>query len=328
MGRLTPYFSLIIPTSEPNRRELLVQTLSLANKHFSEKTTEIVIVENGFQPREAEQLGVFFKELNRVYPNLEIKVFSLTRKSASKARNLGVKKSRGDFLVFLDDDCIPTQGWFKKIRELAKLPSKAAFQGEIIHQFKKRNIFVDIFNFWLDFSWKTTGLNENLRPTKFVHTGNLMVKKEILEDLDYVFDEALFPFIGEEWDLAIRLKRNGVSIFYVPEMTVRHVKKGRTLVETFKKAFLYGRKEGILIEKYPLEPLRQKVLEKDIKRLKKQIEKKNREVFFRLMKKWLAKKTFIYRTRFVFFLSLRQLFFWIGFIYGRVFYKFYRSFRE
>ncbi|MBU3956712.1 glycosyltransferase [Patescibacteria group bacterium] len=318
-------FSLIIPTTDLDRRELLIQTLSLVDGAFSGNQTEVIIVENGIKKEKANS---FFKRLKEQYPRLKIKNFSLARRSASQARNLGVKKSKGNWLVFLDDDCLLTKNWPKEIKRLSQLPSGEIFQGRIIHQFEEKNLFVDIFLFWLEFSRRISAQGEIEKPTKLLHIGNAMFKKKIFKSLDYVFDETLFPFVGEEADLAARLLKNGVSILYVPKLTVRHIKKTRTLGDTFKKAFLYGRKEGILTERYPLDLLAQQALGQEINKLKKQIGKKNRRIFFRLLKKWLSGKSLLYKIGFVFFLLLRQLFFWLGFIYGRIFYKFYQSFKK
>lgn len=97
-----PFFSIIIPTL--NRKDKLLQTLMcLEQQQFID--FEVVIVEDGNNNGEAFTNG---------FPNLPIVYNHLTdAKNVSEKRNIGVKLSTGEYLLFLDDDDEVTESWLQ-----------------------------------------------------------------------------------------------------------------------------------------------------------------------------------------------------------------------
>lgn len=58
-----------------------------------------------------------------------------------------------------------------------------------------------------------------------VHGSFFVIPQSVLEQIDTVFDENIFMF-NEELDLAERLKRKGIPIYYVPQIKVLHKEDG------------------------------------------------------------------------------------------------------
>lgn len=86
----TPIISCVIPTCD--REELLKEAL-LSVKRQSVPPSEIVVVNNGSKPLDADGLPV------------DAKVFEIVpRSGAAQTRNFGASVARGDYLAFLDDD--------------------------------------------------------------------------------------------------------------------------------------------------------------------------------------------------------------------------------
>jgi glycosyltransferase involved in cell wall biosynthesis len=92
----TPAVSVIIPTfNRPAFLEEAVQSV-LAQK-FSDY--EIIVIDDGSEGRFQERI----QDLRRFYAQLS--VYRLpSNKGASVARNFGLRKSKGDYILFLDDD--------------------------------------------------------------------------------------------------------------------------------------------------------------------------------------------------------------------------------
>ena len=54
------------------------------------------------------------------YPTLDIKYFNIDKNIHSIKRNVGIKNSRGEILIFLDDDCFPEKNFVKNFFKLIK----------------------------------------------------------------------------------------------------------------------------------------------------------------------------------------------------------------
>jgi len=100
-----PKFSLIIPTY--NNRAFLIQCLnSLDNQSIDKKIFEVIVVDDGGRSDISENLGLMGSQLF-------IKYLYQKHKGPAAARNLGIEKAKGDIILFLDDDSLPTDDWLK-----------------------------------------------------------------------------------------------------------------------------------------------------------------------------------------------------------------------
>ena len=88
-----PYFSVIIPTY--NRKSFLpIAVNSVLEQTFSD--FELIIIDDGSTDKTQES--------RKTYRDRRIKYFRQENKGPASARNSGVKKSRGEFIAFLDSD--------------------------------------------------------------------------------------------------------------------------------------------------------------------------------------------------------------------------------
>lgn len=91
-----PYFSIVIPTF--NRAPLLEETLaSVAGQRFGDY--ELLVVDDGSTDGTAELLA---------RPNPRLRALRQPNQGAGAARNLGIARARGRYIVFLDSDDL----WF------------------------------------------------------------------------------------------------------------------------------------------------------------------------------------------------------------------------
>ena len=313
-----PLLSVIIPTTgKPKRKLILKKIFSKIEEEKINEKIEIILVEN------SDCKGHYCASLVSDFADLNVRYYNLSQKSSSLARNYGVKKSRGQFLVFLDDDCIPRKSWFRVIEKLTSFSPDFIFQGKIIHKFKEKNIWTEIFlntgNKFLE------GQVQPWEPIDFLYAGNVFLNRGALEELEYLFDEKLFPFVGEQEDFAYRLKREGITILYAPELVVDHIKEKRTIWTSIKRDFLYGRRDGILTEKYRLDPQIGKIIREgpEINEALKKINQERKAGFNRFLRQETAEYSPFYKVRFLICFLLLRIAKRVGFLFGRVFYKLY-----
>ena len=110
MNRTKPseiFFSIIVPVyNRPDEiADLLASLESQTDKGF-----EIIIVEDGSSVRCQDQAEAFARSLNLQY-------FYKENEGRSPARNFGIEHSKGDYLVFVDSDCILPPDYISQLRK-------------------------------------------------------------------------------------------------------------------------------------------------------------------------------------------------------------------
>ena len=172
--------SVIIPTYD--RPRMLMRTIdSVLNQSYS--NIEVIVVDDN-EPetnarRETENLILQVQDKRLIYIKHE------KNKNGSAARNSGFKVSKGEFIMFLDDD---DEFFEEKIsKQLEKMMSLddtwgASYSGYI----RKLNGKVKIKS---NETREGNLLVEELGRNLFVHAGsNLMIRRNVVEELDG-FDE-------------------------------------------------------------------------------------------------------------------------------------------
>ena len=92
MNNTTNLVSIIIPTY--NREKYLEEAiLSIINQTY--KNFEILVIDDGSKENYAERICNKYNNCTYLYKK---------NGGVSSARNFGIKKSKGDFIAFLDDD--------------------------------------------------------------------------------------------------------------------------------------------------------------------------------------------------------------------------------
>src|SRR5690606_14249744 len=103
MRMAQPDFSIVIPTF--NRARQLAECLqAIASLEYPRESFEVIIVDDGGTVPAAPEIA-------RMKPGFEITVLRQDRQGPAAARNSGARISRGRYLAFTDDDCLPEPGW-------------------------------------------------------------------------------------------------------------------------------------------------------------------------------------------------------------------------
>ncbi len=117
MRREVPDISVIVPTH--NRPEQLADCLAaLARQDYGCDWFEVIVVDDGSPENMISVTERFADRLN-------ICLLAQRNAGPGAARNQGVKKARGRFLAFTDDDCCPDSIWLSCVcKKLKREPNR------------------------------------------------------------------------------------------------------------------------------------------------------------------------------------------------------------
>jgi len=134
----------------------------------------------------------------RVPDDLRVRVLSSGGRGPAAARNVGWRTSRTPWVVFLDDDVVPTTGWFTALQhDLCDAPvDVVAIQGRIVVPLPGDRRPTD---------WERN--TAGLEKARWI-TADLAVRREALSRVGG-FDERFRRAYREDADLALRLREHG-----------------------------------------------------------------------------------------------------------------------
>ena len=217
--------SVVIPTR--NRADYLEVCLDVLRKEMSD-SPEIHVVDDcsekflrNANKKTAKRYGCdyFFLEKNR---------------GMAVARNMGVRRSKGEWIVFLDDDVKVTSGWYNTLCTILPglSPDVIGIEGR-----------VEACGAGL---WDREV--ENLHGGSFL-TCHIVYRRSVFENAGG-FDEA-FEYLGpfcEDHEFAARVMQEG-KIMFVPELKAVHMPRRFRFLEEIMKSRM--RMRGLLrAEKY------------------------------------------------------------------------------
>ncbi len=219
--------SIVIPYYQ--RRELLFNTLySLNNQINMDNTFEVIVIDDG-----SDDLSL--KDIEQLDLNIDIKYFKYPRSErsgAAFARNKGIEKAKGEFVIFLDCDQIVKSDF---VYEHYKFHENAN-TDDLILQIGMRNDLhegqiIDIYNinkctFDIDCREKVFEIySENMACLKgswhLVFSNNISISRSILDKYGG-FDENFKGWGLEDCEFGYRMFKQGVKILYNPNIEAFH----------------------------------------------------------------------------------------------------------
>ena len=233
-----PKFSIIIPTYSAEM--LLIECIqSLCNQSVEKNSFEVIVVNDGGKREISKKIELFDNQL-------EIRYFYQENKGPAAARNLGINKARGDIILFLDDDSLPTSVWLKAvINAWETYPDYDGIGGYIISE-KSDSIYcrvnTDFFNWYL----ANYSVNEHY---PFLTTCNAGYKKRTLNKVGN-FDKEFRKASGEDRDLNIKLINAGGKLRLDKSVLVYH-DRDLTISSYTKKYYNYGKAAKKIYSRYP-----------------------------------------------------------------------------
>ena len=198
---------------------------SVFDQDYPSDRFEVIVADNG-----SLDDSVIFLRSN--YKDLKIIEFDVNHGFA-KGNNLAIEHARGDLLVFLNQDTIVHKKWLSGLvkgivadnydvcQSNMLLPRNEEFEG--IH---KKEIPRYVYYYELTKYGYVNQIikdyNDNIIETKFVSGASFIIKKMVLQEIQYLFDENLVTY-HEDMDLSLRLRQKGFKVGVVPSSVVYHL---------------------------------------------------------------------------------------------------------
>ena len=211
---------------------------SLKNQSFHD--FDVVLVDQNTDNR-------VFKIYNQYRKFFSIDYIRTNQKGLSRARNLGLCRKLGEFVVFPDDDCCYPVDTLQKVNNLFLETNIDIISGQpvdfkenpLINNYLKKDAEVNLNNVW----------NAGISFTLFF-------RKKVIEDVG-CFDEMLgvgsntFYGSGEETDYLIRALKQHYRMKFVSDVKIYHPRKTSTGdKKELGRALLYGGGLGYVLKKH------------------------------------------------------------------------------
>ncbi|MDE7396349.1 MAG: glycosyltransferase [Muribaculum sp.] len=231
-----PRFSIIIPVynRENEVRELLESLSNQDSKDF-----EVLIVEDGSTIPCRETVESFMSKI-------DVKYFFKTNEGRSIARNYGIERSNGDYLIFFDSDCVIPPFYFSRLAEILDKKNYDCFGGpDTAHE-----------------SFSDLQKAINYAMTSFLTTGGIRGGKIRLErftprTFNMGFSRAVYDRVGgfremfsEDIDMSTRIRQAGFTIGLITDTPVYH-KRRVNFKKFFRQVYVFGMSRITLHLLYP-----------------------------------------------------------------------------
>jgi len=184
-----------------------IASIEKAHNYKPDIAIEILVVIQGKQQ----------KDIKIACPEIT-KVYYIDRTGLSVARNFGIEKSNGDYLVFLDDDAQVSENFIETLSQKVLLYGQInAFCGRLMDAKQKIPFSTLFYNEkvkkigWLDFQY-------------FMGSAHVLSAKVIkkIGGYDERFGVGGRYYGSEETDIFFRLKAKGEQVIYLPELVFFH----------------------------------------------------------------------------------------------------------
>lgn len=230
-------YSFIIPVyNRPDEVDELLQ--SLTAQTF--RDFEVLVVEDGS--------SVPCRDVAERYSDrLDLHYYAKTNSGPGQTRNYGAERSRGEYLIILDSDCILPPDYLAAVeKELQRAPADAFGGPDRAHP-----SFSDIqkaINYSMTSFFTTGGIRGGKKKMDkfYPRSFNMGIRKSTYEALDG-FSPMRF---GEDIDFSIRLFKNGYKVCLFPSAWVYH-KRRTDWHKFFRQVYNSGIARINLYKKYP-----------------------------------------------------------------------------
>jgi len=244
-----------------NVRFFLEQAIRAAIKASAHLECEIIVVDNHSTDGSKEMVESTFPNIQYIYLENNL--------GFSKANNIGIKTSQGEYVLLLNPDTVVAEDAFEtSIKFMDATPSAGGIgvhmidgSGTFLPESKRglptpSAAFYKIFGLSLLFpnsrkfgKYHLGYLNENeIHEVEILSGAYMMMRKAALEKSG-LLDETFFMY-GEDIDLSYRLIKAGYKNYYYPKSRIIHYKGESTKKGSVNYVFVFYRAMVIFAKKH------------------------------------------------------------------------------
>lgn len=221
---MTAFVSVVVPTF--NRPAAVAACLdALARQAYPADRLEVIVVDDGSAPTKAAAVAAAATRHG-------VRLVRQENHGPAAARNAGVRRARGEYVAFTDDDCAPASDWVAALAAAAA-PDRA-LGGRTVNAVAG-NACAEATQLLIDYLYEYYAGREGA----FFTSNNLMMPRDRLLAIGG-FD-ATIPHAGaEDREVCARWRDRGGALEYVPAAVVHHG-HALTLPAFWRQHFTYGR---------------------------------------------------------------------------------------
>jgi GT2 family glycosyltransferase len=210
---MNTFSSVIIPTY--NRDQILCNTIEQV-LHQDFKDFELLIID------QTEKHDAFTENFLDGLPD-RVKIIKIKKPNLPAARNIGIQNSRGNIIVFFDDDMIIPSDTLNKLAYSYQNADLIALTGFVLYPGQPDETK------WLGHKSKFLSLRK-IKTKKYFAVDDfrgyfMSFRKEVFERVGY-FDEWIGTqpiSAAEDFEFSLRLKKAGIKLFLDTSITLTHL---------------------------------------------------------------------------------------------------------
>lgn len=150
-------------------------------------------------------------------------IVSQKRLSAGMARNLGIRQAKGEWLFFIDQDCVVPDSWIGSLLRHLSRPEVAGVGGSLA--VGNAEILSGWCTYFLEFLYHFPAASEPRICRTFLLGSNSVWRSEVLKSLEFP-DQTL----AEDLLLSDAVRSEGWQLIYDPTISVWHQNRAGWLV--------------------------------------------------------------------------------------------------
>ena len=231
------FYSIIIPVyNRPDELDELLESLTCQTY----TNFEVIVVDDG-------SLAPCKNIVEKYGEKLSVHYFYISNSGPGQARNRGAKESKGEYLIFVDSDCIVPPQYLTSVEQELVVDNVDFFGGPDKAHFSFSNIQKAI-NYSMTSILTTGGIRGSNKSIDFFYprSFNMGIRKKVFEHAGG-FSEMRF---GEDIDFSIRVINSGYRSRLFTNSWVYH-KRRTDLKKFYKQIFNSGIARINLYKRHP-----------------------------------------------------------------------------
>lgn len=231
-----------------NQSELTNQLLESLKK-VTWPAVELIIVDNDSMDNDADRIDTSL-------PNVTL-IRSKKNLGFAGGNNLGIKASKGDYILLLNNDTEVDPGFLEPLlARFDKNPEAGAVSPKIrffYHPdtiqyagFTKMNPFTLRMN-GIGYREKDEGQHNQAKETEFAHGCAMMVPRRVIDIAGLMPEEYFLYYEEHDWSTAI--KKGGYKIYYEPDSMVLHKESMSVQKDSVLKTYFLNRNRVLFMRR-------------------------------------------------------------------------------
>lgn len=196
--------SIVIPVY--NGAKTIASCLeALFNQTVPRSKYEVIVVDDGSTD-----------ETRHIIRAYDVRLLVQSNKGPAAARNLGVKRAKGEIILFTDADCAPSRDWIERM--IAPFANREIVGVKGVYKTRQKELVARFVQ--IEYEDKYDKMRKD-KYIDFVDTYSAGYRKTVLVE-NGGFDPAFPKASGEDVEFSYRLAQKGYKMVFAPQAVVYH----------------------------------------------------------------------------------------------------------